>query len=101
MDFMEFENNGRKLTCRRGSSPATPGTSWWWLDVSGENQRYTAFRSEPTDTPENLRPRVIAWYEQLLVDRARPREIRPRWGRPAAKSTEPQPVNGPEEAPTT
>jgi hypothetical protein len=85
MDFMEFEDEGRTLTCRRASSPATPGTLWWWLSVSTESQRYAAFRAEATDTPANLRPRIQAYYAQLLVDRARPREIRPKtWGRPAA-----------------
>jgi hypothetical protein len=85
MDFMEFEDNGRTLTCRSGSSPATPGVTWWWLAVSGESQRYAAFRTEIGDTPENLRPRVVAYYEQLLADRARPREVRPHWsGRASA-----------------
>lgn len=84
MDFLKFEDNGRTLTCRSGSSPATPGTNWWWLDVSGESQRYAAFRRAPGDTPENLRPRLVAYYEQLLVDRARPRETRPPWARRAA-----------------
>lgn len=79
MDFMEFEDNGRTLTCRSASSPATPGTTWWWLAVSGESQRYAAFRTETGDTPENLRPRLVAYYEQLLADRARPREFRPHW----------------------
>ena len=46
MDFMQFEDDGRTLTCRSASSPATPGTNWWWLEVSGENQRYAAFRTE-------------------------------------------------------
>lgn len=92
MDFLEFEDNGRTLTCRSASSPATPGTSWWWLDVTGESQRYAAFRTEPDDTPENLRPRILACYTQLLVDRARPREIRARWGRPAAKVEAPATV---------
>jgi hypothetical protein len=89
MDFLEFEDNGRTLTCRSGSSPATPGTSWWWLAVSGESQRYAAFRTEPGDTPETLRPRISACYAQLLADRARPREIRPRWQRPAAAPVTP------------
>jgi hypothetical protein len=89
MDFMEFEDNGRTLTCRSASSPATPGTSWWWLDVTGESQRYAAFRTDPSDTPENLRPRIIAHYTQLLVDRARPREIRPRWSRPGTPAVKP------------
>lgn len=85
MDFLEFEDNGRTLTCRSGSSPATPGTAWWWLAVSGESQRYAAFRRAPGDTAENLRPRLVAYYEQLLVERARPRETRPSWARRAAK----------------
>ena len=80
MDFMQFENDGRTLTCRKASSPATPGTNWWWLEVTGESQRYAAFRSEPTDTPENLRPRIVAHYANLLAERARPQEFRPRWG---------------------
>jgi len=86
MDFMEFEHNGRTLTCRAESSPATPDTTWWWLSVSSESQRYAAFRTKPTDTPENLRPRIQAYYAQLLVDRARPREFRLAWSRPAPTS---------------
>jgi hypothetical protein len=88
MDFLEFEDDGRKLTCRSGSSPATPGTNWWWLDVTGESQRYAAFRTEPGDTPENLKPRILASFNQMLADRARPREFHPRWSRPAAKTSQ-------------
>ena len=84
MDFMEFEDNGLNLTCRSASSPATPGTTWWWLDVTGESQRYAAFRTEASDTPENLRPRILAHYAQLLADRARPREFRPHWSQRGA-----------------
>lgn len=93
MDFMQFEDNGLTMTCRSASSPATPGTTWWWLDVTGESQRYAAFRTDPGDTPENLRPRILACYAQLLADRARPREVRPHWGRraPAAKPAEQAP----------
>ena len=83
MDFLQFEDDGRTLTCRSASSPATPGTTWWWLEVTGEKQRYAAFRTEPTDTPENLRPRVVAHYAHLLAERARPATFRPRWSRPA------------------
>src|SRR5262245_50946479 len=79
MDFLEFEDSGHTLTCRSESSPATPGTNWWWLAISGESQRYAAFRTEPGDTPENLRPRILAWHAGMLADRARPREFRPHW----------------------
>ena len=83
MDFMQFEDDGRTLTCRSASSPATPGTNWWWLEVTGENQRYAAFRTEPTDTPENLRPRIVAHYANLLAERARPKTFRPHWLAPS------------------
>lgn len=85
MNFMEFEEDGRTLTCQRASSPATPGTTWWWLNVSGDSQRYAAFRAERGDTPENLRPRIVAWHAQMLIERARPREFHARWSRPAPK----------------
>jgi hypothetical protein len=100
MDFLEFENNGRKLICRSASSPATPGTNWWWLDVSGESQRYAAFRTDPGDTPENLQPRIVACYEQLLIDRARPREFRSHWSQrsPAAAAAKEAPAPEPEKA---
>ena len=84
MDFLEFENGGRTLTCRSASSPGTPGTMWWWIDVTGESQRYATFRTSPSDRPENLKPRIVAAYQKVLDDRARPREVRPRWVKPAA-----------------
>ena len=84
MNFLQFEDGGRTLTCRSASSPATPGTNWWWMDVSGESQRWAAFRTESNDTPENLQPRIAAYYQQLLADRARPRELRPHWSQRAA-----------------
>jgi hypothetical protein len=91
MDFLQFENDGRTLTCRSASSPATPGTNWWWLEVTGETQRYAAFRTEPTDTPDNLRPRLVAHYANLLAERERPRVFRPHWTRraPAPAPAEP------------
>ena len=94
MKAMQFEDVGRTFTCEAGSSPATPGTSWWWLTVSGESQRYAAFRVEPDDTPASLKPRLIAYYAQILVDRERPRITKPTWAQrktapAAAPSTEP------------
>ena len=93
MNFMQFENDGRTLTCRSASSPATPGTTWWWLEVTGESQRYAAFRTETTDTPENLRPRIVAHYEHLLAERARPATFRPRWSRPAVAAAPAAPAD--------
>ncbi len=86
MDVIRFDDDGRTFTCRAGSSPATPGTLWWWLEVSGERQRYAAFRAEPDDTDATLRPRILAYYAQVLADRARPHLQRPAWSqrKPAA-----------------
>ncbi len=81
MKSLEFEDDGRTYTCRAESSPATPGMVWWWISVTGESQRYAAFAVQPNDTERNLRPRIRAYYEQLLVNRARPREVPTGWGR--------------------
>jgi hypothetical protein len=93
VDLVEFEHEGRTFTCRSEPSPATPGTNWWWMAVSGETQRYAAFRVAPGDNSKNLPPRIVAYYNQLLVDRARPRELRTQWSRgapakPAAETGE-------------
>ena len=79
MKAVQFEDVGRTFTCEAGSSPATPGTLWWWVSVSGETQRYAAFRVEDNDTPATLRPRILAYYAQILADRERPRITRPAW----------------------
>ena len=94
MKGMQFEDVGRTFTCEPGTSPATPGTLWWWVAISGEAQRYAAFRVEPTDTPATLKPRVLAYYAQLLADRERPRITRPSWSdRRAANNAAAAPNN--------
>jgi hypothetical protein len=85
MDELEFQEGDRTFTCKAASSPATVGTTWWWVSITGESQRYAAFRTEDGDTPRTVRKRVLAFYEELLAARERPREIRTSWGRrPAA-----------------
>ncbi len=81
MKQLEFQDDGRTFICLAGTSPATPGTVWWWVSITGESQRYAAFRTRSDDTPASLKTRVLAYYTQLLVDRARPREIRAGWGK--------------------
>jgi hypothetical protein len=94
MDLVEFQEGERTFTCRAASSPATPGTLWWWITVTGESQRYAAFRTQPDDTPKNLRTRILAYYVQLVADRERPREVRSHWAqrRAAPKTGEPDGV---------
>lgn len=88
MDLLEFQEGERTFTCRAASSPATPGTLWWWVAVTGESQRYAAFRTQADDTPRNLKTRILAYYVQLVADRERPREVRMHWAqRRAAPKT--------------
>jgi len=83
---LDFQDEGRTFTCLAESSPATPGVRWWWVRVSGDAQRYAAFRTRPDDTAASVQPRILAYYTQLLVERARPREIRSSWGRRPANN---------------
>lgn len=80
MDGLEFQEGERTFKCKAESSPATVGTTWWWITITGESQRYAAFRTQDDDTPLKVKRRVIAFYEELLAARERPREIRPHWG---------------------
>lgn len=89
MNLLKIDAVGCTLTCSTAGSPATPGTLWWWLQASGESQRYAAFRTAAGDTPENLRPRLLAYYDQLLADRARPRLLRQHWSQRGAKPADP------------
>jgi hypothetical protein len=79
VDAFQFENDGRKFKCERGTSPGTPGIMWWWISLEGDAQRYAAFRTETGDTIASLKPRVIAYYAEVLAIRARPRILRPSW----------------------
>lgn len=97
MDQFQFEDSGRAFRCERASSPATPGTLWWWVNVSGDSNRYAAFRSEKGETEAKLKTKVIAYYEQLLADRARPAAPRSHWSqrKPATDSAAAAPAAAP------
>jgi len=92
MERMDFTHGDRTFTCRAEASKATPDLLWWWVSVSGESSRYAAFRAEKGDTVPTLRPRIVAYYEELLAVRARPAETRWNWSQrrraeSAAKAT--------------
>ena len=80
MKVLEFQDGERTFACRAAGSPATPGIAWWWVTISGESQKYAAFQTQDGDTPQNLRPRILAYYAELIAGRERPREIRGNWG---------------------
>lgn len=86
----EFEEGGRTYTCCI-EGPAVGGAdAWWWFSVSSaiDRQRYAPFRVEPGDTPTKVRPRIVAWYEAMLIKRAAPSV--PHWRR-----ERPQPAASP------
>jgi hypothetical protein len=88
MDAIEFESKGRTFSCRAESSPATPGVVWWWIAVSDDANRYAGFRIASEDTAASVKLRVVAYYDEILAIRQRPRITRPHWVRPAPPTTE-------------
>ena len=86
MDGMQFSSDGLTYTCQREPSIATPDVTWWWVTVSGDAQRYAAFRSEKGETQATLKPRVIKYYAEVLATAARPRITRPPWNAPRPKT---------------
>jgi murein DD-endopeptidase MepM/ murein hydrolase activator NlpD len=73
-----FIENERTYTCIREGLRGAQDDPWWWFSVSSDDRhRYAPFRAEPGDTEASVRPRVVAYYEDLLVRRAAPAE--PRW----------------------
>ena len=92
MDRLSFENGDITFNCEAGTSPATPGTLWWWVTFTGESVRHAAFMKAKGDTQENVKTRVLGYYEKLLFDRARPAITRGNWGRPPAPKQEPEPA---------
>ena len=64
--------------------------------------RYAAFHSKAGDTQASIKPRMVAYYAQVLADRARPPAPRPGWGRrpgaPAAAAPAPEAVAPAKEA---
>jgi hypothetical protein len=75
----QFEDGGRTYTCRVGEAQTAPSARtartapWWWFGVSGDGHRYAPFHADAGDTQESVRPRIVAYYEALLVRRAAPR----------------------------
>jgi hypothetical protein len=97
MNALEFREGDRTFACEAASSPATPQTLWWWVTVTGESHRYAAFRTEEGDAPANLRPRILAYYAQMVANRERPREAPRHWAqrKPAQAPTERAPESTP------
>lgn len=90
----QFVDGGRTYRCRVETPAARGGAapvSWWWFEVSGDQNRYAPFHAQADDTESSVKERVVAYYQQLLVRRAEPARAwhnrpRPRTDAPAAPS---------------
>ena len=82
----EFEEGGVTYTCSKEGPDKYMPDAWWWFSVSSaaDRQRYAPFRAEAGDTPANVRPRIVEWYQALLVKRATPSSHSWGQGRPPA-----------------
>jgi hypothetical protein len=82
IEGFEFVDAGRRFTCcvEVRSSGASEG--WWWFRVAPDarGQRYAPFRAAPDDTREDVRARIVAYYDDLQARLAAPATNR-YWGR--------------------
>ncbi len=86
-----FTDEGRTFSCSSEVREGEVDESWWWFEVSGDNNRYAPFRGSPDDTEESVKDAVAKFYTELLAARARPAEPRGHWARrQAAVKTAPE-----------
>ncbi|HJU74120.1 MAG TPA: hypothetical protein VJ717_10260 [Gemmatimonadaceae bacterium] len=90
LEPFEFEDTGRIYRCHVRVPTAGLTESWWWFEVSGDQQAYGAFRAAKTDTRASVRERIVAFYQHRLARLAEPPAPRYR-GRPAGSGA-PKPV---------
>ena len=83
MREFQFVDGERTFFCsvevpsREGMAP------WWWFRVdSSGNTRYAPFEAKPSDTPQSVRARIIAYYAELLAIQAQPTYQKPPWRKP-------------------
>ena len=78
-----FEHGGRSYTCSPEKlSGGEPGGTWWWFNVSYDQQRYAPFQAASSDTRDSVKTRIIAYYEHRLWAREQPVPPRNGAGRP-------------------
>jgi hypothetical protein len=84
----EFEDAGRIFSCFVEKQSIAHPQDWWWFTVSNDTRnRYAPFRAESTDTNANVKSRILAYHEELLAGRARPRTTSWQRQRPAVAAT--------------
>jgi hypothetical protein len=97
MDVFEFVDGGRTFVCSTGALGARGAEAWWWFHIASDTrgQRYAPFRTTPTDTRAGVQARILAYYDNLLAQRAMP-ATRSAWGGRPRVSTMPAAVSTPE-----
>lgn len=86
----EFEDGGRRYRCHVRVPTSGLADSWWWFEVSGDEQAYGAFRAAKNDTRASVKERVVNFYTHRLARLAEPPQPRHR-GRPPGSGA-PKPV---------
>lgn len=90
MKEFEFEDAGRTFSCFVEKQSVAHPQDWWWFTVSNDTRnRYAPFRAEPSDTKANVQSRILAYHEELLAGRARPRTTSWQRQRPAVAAVAP------------
>lgn len=80
----EFVDAGRKFFCSVEAPRHAGMPPWWWFRLdTGESTRYAPFAASANDTKQSVQARILAYYAELLVIKARPVYQRPSWHRPA------------------
>ena len=74
LEGFEFVDAGRTFTCEVEAPRPSRPERWWWFRVSPDvrDQRYAPFRASPDDTREDVRARIVSYYDELLARRAQP-----------------------------
>jgi len=92
-----FEHGGRSYTCTPEKGSGTLNGTWWWFNVSYDQQRYAPFEYAKGDTQSSVQSRIIAYYEHRLWAREQPtlpRNGMARPGRPAGSGKQQNGQNG-------
>jgi hypothetical protein len=88
-DF-QFEDAGNTFICSVEAPRHAGMPPWWWFRLdTGDSTRYAPFEALPSDTQKSVQLRIIAYYAQLLVIKARPVFRKPHWTKPVRPAAAP------------
>lgn len=82
-----FVHGDLTFACQVEGERSSARGPWWWFTVSSEaHQRHAPFPADAGDTRDDVRARIIAYYEHRQARRAEPAQSRwqQRGARPAA-----------------